>query len=123
MHVYRFSMSLMPIHHMRACPPPLPTPRLVQIQRGVPAPLRSFLFTMIASGLGKSVPQGAASIAWAATSRSAVPGGYIADCAPAEGKRSRWARDRGLGARLWAESQAQMDGAAGGGDKRLGEGD
>lgn len=51
----------------------------------------------------KSVPQGAATTVWAATSADAPAGGYAADCAPAVA--AAWATDAELAQRLWSLSE------------------
>ncbi len=51
----------------------------------------------------KTIPQGAATTVWAATSGDAPPGGYLADCAPAQA--ADWATDPDLARRLWTLSE------------------
>ena len=56
-----------------------------------------------ALGAMKTIPQGAATTVFCATSRDVVPGEYYDDCRV--GKRSAWAGDQAQGERLWELSE------------------
>ena len=51
----------------------------------------------------KTIPAGAATTVWAATSDVPTPGSYLADCAEAEA--AEWATDPALAAQLWTLSE------------------